>query len=234
MLNTMSYFQLLFLSLTILFLNACQSTDSKNKTTEKSLFINYEVRYLEQEKEMRALAYFKEGDTLTNAKPKAFSNVSFQNSAMDQQNLGERGFRYALNRKGPYSANLDFGYHNDEGMPVKYDLSMPEVGTFSIKEGQIQKSKGATIAWSGEPLDASQSLVFMFTDQNNKAYSISIKGPTKSSEFFIIPNDLSKLTNGEGQLYLVKKQVKRSKEQNRSILSVVEFYTSTIDIKTVE
>ena len=101
---------------------------------------------------------------------------------MDQQNLGERGFRYVLTRKGPYSKNLDFGYHDDNGIPIQYDLTMPEVGTFSIKEGEVQKSKGMTITWEGEPLDAKQSMVFMFTDQKNQAASFSMKGPSKSSE----------------------------------------------------
>ncbi len=218
----------------ILLMSACQTNEKNNQIKAKPLFINYEVRYLEQERELRALAYFKEGDSLEIAVPKEFSNIAFQSSAMDKQDLGERGIRYMLNRKGPFSENLDFSYHNNEGVPINYDLSMPAVGAFSIKEGKIHKNKGVTVVWEGEALDPSQSLVFMFTDKGNKASSTSIKGPTSLSEVFIPAKDLATLTLGDGQLYLVKKQFRKAQDENQAILSVVEYYTSPIDIKVVE
>jgi hypothetical protein len=230
----MKYIYVFGLVQILLLLSACQSDEKTKQTSAKPLFINYEVRYLEQEKELRALAYFKEGDSLEVAQSKTFSNINFQGSAMENQNLGQRGVRYILNRKGPYSSNLDFGYKNDDGTPINYDLSMPEVGDFLIKEGNVSKNKGATIVWNGEALDASQSMVFMFTDKNNKATSTSAKGPTSLSEVFIPSKDLAGLSLGEGQLYLVKKQVRNTTDQNQTILSVVEYYTSPIDFTTVE
>lgn len=230
----MKYIYVFGLAQYFLLLCACQPNEKTNHSTAKPVFINYEVRYLEQEKELRALAYFKEGDSLEVATSKTFSNINFQGSAMENQNLGERGVRYILNRKGPYSSNLDFGYKNDAGVPITYDLTMPEVGEFLIKDGIISKNKGATITWKGEALDASQSLVFMFTDKDNKASSTSIKGPTSLSEVFIPSKKLADLTPGKGQLYLVKKQVQNTTDENQTILSVVEYYTSSIDITTIE
>ena len=221
-------------TLIILVLGACQINEKANHIKVKPLFINYEVRYLEQEKELRALAFFKEGDSLEVAVSKEFSNITFQSSGMKKQNLGERGIRYILNRKGPFSDNLDFSYNNNDGVPINYELSMPTVGDFLIKEGNIYKNKGATIVWNGELLDPSQSLVFMFTDKDNKASSTSVKGPTKLSEVFIPSKDLARLTLGDGQLYLVKKQIRKTIVENQTILSVVEYYTSPIDIKVVD
>jgi hypothetical protein len=230
----MRYIYVIVFAQVFLLLGACRPNQKTNQVKAKPLFINYEVRYLEQEKELRALAYFKEGDSLKSAISKEFSNATFQSSAMEKQNLGDRGSRYILNRKGAFSSNLDFSYKNDEGVPINYDLSMPEVGEFSIKEGNIYKNKGVTISWKGEPLDQSQSLVFMFTDKDNKASSISANGPTQLSEVMIPSKGLTKLALGEGQLYLVKKQVLKTTDQNQTILSVVEYYTSPIDIKVVE
>ena len=230
----MKYIYILGFAQFIFSFSACQSNDKPNRATAKPLYINYEVRYLEPEKELRALAFFKEGDSLEVAVPKEFSNTSFQGSAMDKQDLGEKGFRYILNRKGPFSANLDFSYKNNEGIAVNYDLTMSEVGEFLVREGDINKNKGVTIAWKGEALDPSQSLVLMFTDKNNKATSTTVKGPTKLSEFSVPSRDLAALTLGEGQLYLVKKQVRKTQEDNQSILSVVEYYTTPINIKVVE
>ena len=230
----MKYIYILILTQVFLSMSACQSDEKSNQTNAKTLFINYEVRYLEDEKELRGLVYFKEGDSIQTAVSKEFSNTTFQNSAMKKQDLGARGSRYILNRKGPYSSNLDFSYKNNEGIPFNYDLSMPAVGNFSIKEGDIQKGKGATIEWNGKALDPSQSLVLMFTDKDKQFSSISIKGPSPISQFFIPSSDLDKLTLGNGQLYLVKKQVLKTQEQNQAILSVVEYYTSPIDIKVVD
>jgi hypothetical protein len=224
---------LVFVQLFLLF-GACQSNEKNNEVKAKPLYINYEVRYLEQEKELRALAYFKEGDSLKSAVSREFSNATFQSSAMEKQNLGGRGSRYILTRKGAFSSNLDFGYKNDEGIPINYDLSMPAVGKFFIKGGNIYKNKGTTIVWKGDPLDASQSIVFMFTDKNNKASSASIKGPTKLPEAFISTKNLAGINLGKGQLYLIKKQVRKTTDQNQTILSVVEYYTSPIDVEFVE
>jgi len=230
----MKYIYILILTQVFLSMSACQSDETKNQTNARSLFINYEVRYLEDEKELRGLAYFKQGDSIRTAVSKDFSNVTFQSSAMKKQNLGARGSRYILNRKGSYSSNLDFSYNNNEGIPINYDLSMPAVDAFSIKEGKIQKSKGATIVWNGKALDASQSLVLMFTDKDNQSSSISIKGPSQVSKVFIPSSDLSRLTLGEGQLYMVKKQVLKTQEQNQRVFSIVEYYTSAIDINVVD
>ena len=230
----MKYYIALSLASLFFILNACQSNEKPNQANAKPLFINYEVRYLEQENELRGLAYFKEGDSIEVATPREFTNASFQGSAMDMQNLGDRGIRYILTRKGDFSANLNFGYKNDNEQLIQYELSMPGLGNFSVKETQISKSAGATVLWTGEPLDDTQSLVFMFTDKNNKASSTSIKGPTTASEVFIPSQALANLAAGTGQLYLVKKQVRNSQEENQSIVSLVEYYTAPISVEIVE
>ncbi len=230
----MKYYIALSLASFILLLNACQSNEKSNPANAKPLFINYEVRYLEQEKELRGMVYFKEGDSIEVAKPREFTNASFQGSAMDLQNLGARGIRYILTRRGDFSDNLNFSYKNDEHQSIQYELSMPKPGDFSVSNQQISKSTGATVSWAGEPLDDTQSLVFMFTDMNNKASSTSIKGPTSASEVFIPAQALANLATGSGQLYLVKKQVRNSQEDNQSIVSLVEYYTAPIDVEVVE
>lgn len=216
-----------------LFLNACQPNEKTASSNAVPLFINYEVRYLEKEKEMRALAYFREGDSIQTAQAKDFTNAAFQSSAMDKRNLGNRGFRYELTRKEPYSDNLNFSYHNDNGDPVNYKLTMPAPGDFSVKE-TVSKNNGAMIVWDGAALDATQSMVFMFSDKDGKTASISVKGPTKLSSFSIDPKKLKALSSGKGELYLVKKQVLKTTERHQTILSMVEYYTKAIEIEIVE
>jgi hypothetical protein len=230
----MKYIYVFVLFQAIFLFGGCQTNEKTNQIKAKPLFVTYEVRYLEQEKELRALAFFKEGDSLEVAVQKEFSNITFQSNLMEKQNLGERGTRFILNKKGPFSANLDFSYKNDEGIPINYDLTMPAISEIAIKEGNVDKNKGATVVWKGEALDPSQSLIFMFSDKNNKAQSTTVKGPTELAEVFIPSKDLKGLTLGNGQLYLVKKQIQKTQEDNQTILSVVEYYTSPVDINVVD
>ena len=230
----MKYFYLFCLTPVILMLNACQSDDKTKQENAKPLFITYEVRYLEQEQELRALAYFKEGDSLDVAIPKEVSNPTFQGNAMEKQDLGEKGFRYIYTTKGPYNADMEFGYTNNRGESVKYQLNMSEFGTLSVKEGVLNKNVGATIVWDGDLVTSSQNLIFMFTSTENKATSISIQGPSEAAQAAISPGSLTQLVPGECQLYIVKKQVDKTEDQNQSITAVVEYYSSSIKVDVIE
>ena len=218
--------------LSFLLLNSCQSND--NQKADKPVFVNYEVRYLEQENELRALAYFKEGDSLQALETKEFSNVLFQNNEMKKQNLGEKGFRYIFEKKGPYNPDMSFGYKNDKGDLINYNLSMPKLGDISIKEDNVDKSEGITIVWDGDLISSSQNIIIMFTSKDNKATSISLQGPSEASEVSISSISLEALTPGEGQFYIVKKQVLKTENQNQTIQAVVEYYTAPLNINVIE
>lgn len=223
----MKYINLICFASAILFLNACQTETTEN---ENHLFITYEVRYLEQENELRAYAYFKEGDTLETAQPIEISNPTFQGNAMEKQDLGAKGIRYIFTKKGPYSDNLEFSYKKDKN----YKINMSEVGMLSVKEGVVNKNIGATIVWDGDLVTSSQSFILMFTNEDNSAASISIQGPSEISEVAISPGSLTQLVPGDGQFYIVKKQVQKSEDQNQTITAVVEYYADPIKIQVVE
>jgi len=61
---------------------------------------------------------------------------------------------------------------------------MAPIEQFFIKD-QVSKSKGMTIAVNGGLLSSREKLVLLFSDRNNRAYSITIEGPTTGIEHFI-------------------------------------------------
>ena len=230
----MKYIYFFCLVQVIVLLSACQTNETTKQENAKPLFITYEVRYLEQENELRAIAYFKAGDSLEVVVPVEVSNPTFQGNAMEKQDLGEKGIRYIFNKKGPFNPTMEFGYTNNGGESANYKLYMSEVGKLSVKEGEINKNIGATILWDGDLVTSSQTLIFMFTSNDNKATSISIKGPSEISEVAIFSESITQLVPGECQLYVVKKQVEKTEDQNQTITSAVEYYSSSIKIQVIE
>ena len=74
----------------------------------------------------------------------------------------------------------------------------------------------------------------LFNDENNKAYTVELRGPTNSKEIPITAAQLEKLPIGKGQLYLVKKKLETTTTETIRITAAAEYYTDTIEIEIVE
>ncbi len=214
----------------------CQA-DSKaeSSASTKHIFAKYYVRYLQTEKELKAEAYFKEGDTLSKARSIVLANVIFENTPMEAQNLGKNyGLRYAYRKNGPYRKQYEFKYKDEELGQFSHFLDMSPITDFLIKEGSISKKAGTTLVWKGDPLTDNQELILLFTDQDKKAFPIQISGPTDRTEVFIPNEKITDLSLGEGKLMIVKKQVIESQETNFAKISEMEFYSNKISVDIVE
>ena len=83
----------------------------------------------------------------------------------------------------------------------------------------------------GGQLQAGESLVFLFNDANNRAYSFTLEGPTNGEEYRISAQQLEGLEPGPHQLYLVRKKRMAEKKPGVSILADVEFYTRLVEVE---
>lgn len=195
------------------------------------LFEEYYVRYLEAEKELKAYATFLEGDSLKNAKPKIFfGGVAFQNSGMEVRNLPKGVVKYRIkNDQVSYNNPFTFKYRNEEGETVEERLKMKPLGDFFVKD-PISLSKGMTLVINDGSLSEDEQLILLFSDEKNRAFSIPIMGPTDQIAYGLTSNQIKNLSEGKGQLYLVKKQNKLREENNRIISSNIEFYSKTLEI----
>mgnify|MGYP007059400027 CR=1 FL=1 len=213
---------------------ACKNPAVEPQEKPPHWFANYYVRYLQTERQLKAHASFLEGDSLKNAEPKRFrGGVSFQGKRMEMRNLNNKVFRYLLNEEANYSDSFLFRHRDEEGNYWEYTIKMNPIEDFFVKN-EISKSKGMSLIIKGGILQENEELILLFSDQDSKAASISITGPSNTIEFFIEPEKLHNLTPGPGQLYLVKKQVNQDQEERLSAVSSIEFYSKTIDIEVLE
>ncbi len=226
-------FFLPFCLLAIWLFAACQP--NQNATTEETLFEEYYIRFLEPEKELMAYATFQEGDSLESAKAKIFfGGVSFQGSGMQVRNLPKGIVRYTYKLKSAnYQPPFKFRYKNDLGEQVEEIVQMQGIGKFEVTDS-ISQRKGMNLIIENGNLSENEQFILLFTDQTKRAFSIPIMGPTARNNYRLQASQISKLSKGKGQLYLVKKQNITREEGNRSISCNIEYYSNTIDIEVFD
>lgn len=213
----------------LLFFFIFSACSSDQKQEEQILFARYDIRYLQQERHLRAQVSFSLGDSLTRV-AKDFSTVRVEGKPMERRNLKTNGIRYQYEKNQDYQTPLKFRMIEKDNREIFFTAEMAPIDSFYI-DGPIEKSKNLQFSWVGAPLKANEQLVLLFTDQQNKATSQTLNGPTDQSTSTIPTKYLSELSPGKGQLYLVKKQwINQRKDQVQSE-SLVEYYTKSIDIE---
>jgi hypothetical protein len=226
---------LLYLLFGLLFTLACR--EEEKPAARPRLFADFFVRYLEEEGQIKAHASFAEGDSLKTALPKTFQGgVAFLGSGMQPRQLSDNSVRYVYNAStsgGSFPGSFPFRFKDDEGKQQEFALRMAPVEDFSIN-GDISKSKGMNLTVKGELLSADESFVLLFSDEENRASTITIAGPSNSMEHYFPPENLINLRPGKGRLYLVRKKTEIREESNRRVVSNTEFYSRTIDIEVKE
>lgn len=220
----------LALLVSAVYFSSC-SPDVRAAAKER-VFAELFVRYLSDTRELKAHAIFAVGDSASNAKPKTWpGGVSFLNSGMVARDLQGQMVRYQyINPDSDFPATAVFTYTDDSGQRREHNIEMAPITDFSI-EGNISLNKGMTLQTVGGSLVASESIVLLFSDAKNQASSITIQGPSASSAHFIPGPNLSNLTLGKGQLYLVKKKAMFSQQNEAEQKIVIEYYTSAKDVE---
>lgn len=212
---------------------ACQSESAQ----EVPMYADFFVRYLETEEQIKAHASFYEGDTLTTSKSVTFDDeVTFQNNVMQPRQIMEnRNFRYVYNGKGDYSDTFTFKFPKSTGFGKRaYTVAMAPIEDFSVKNGVVSLSEGMVLEIQGEPFQANESLVLLFTGEHNVSVAAEFEGPFDVAELDVPAVQLLGVEPGKNALYLVKKQVNADKADNMDVTSSVEFYSKIIDVEVVE
>ena len=218
-----------YLFVVVLIFGGCNSYEPSNASP--FLLSEYFVRYLQSQKQIKAHASFFEGDSLATVHPKTFfGGVSFQGSGMVPKDLAGKATRYTLTRKGEYEGKFQFRYKNDENEDQAHVIEMSPIEEFLL-QGDISKSNGMTLIVRGGLLEKKESLILLFSDDQNRASTVTVQGPSNSIEHFIPPTNLANLSLGTGKLYLVKKKEEIVEKGRQRTISVIEFYSNTIDVE---
>ncbi|MCO6479762.1 MAG: hypothetical protein J5I94_24205 [Phaeodactylibacter sp.] len=216
------------------FLGACR--DEAPREAPKHLFGEFFVRYLQAERELKAHASFFEGDTIETAVAKAFAGgASFQDTDMEARNLPGGTIRYTFEKAGmEYADTFRFRFRDDFGQRQEILAAMAPIDTFTIRDGRASRSAGMHLYARGGKLGRGESMVLLFNDENNKAATIMLTGPSAGEEYRIPAAKVETLSPGKNTLYLVKKKRVVERGDSLSTLADIEFYTNTIEVEVVE
>lgn len=214
-------------------LGACRtdSADAKRGASTARLSTELYVRYLETERQLKAHAAFSYGDSLPTLQTNDFpKGVLFQSKSMNPNQLPDRTLRYVYNGTGEYTPNgFVFTYEDPTGKNRTYTLKLAPIEDFSVKG--TATPHGLTLVLKGAPFQANESLILLFLNEKNKAFSSEFKGPFDVEELAVPPAQLAGITPGKHFLYLVKKQITTSTDGNANITSEIEFYSKTIEVQ---
>jgi hypothetical protein len=228
----MKFISATLLVFSILFIQSCKQQEKP--IPYPTVFEDYFIRYLSPSQDLKAQAIFASGDSIEKAQALTFSGgVAFEGSGMIMRKINENLIRYSIDNKMGYNDKFKFKYKNEAGEAVYYEISLNPIDDFFLKS-TVSKSTGLDIVINGGLLSSEESIVFLFSDQNNVAASYTLNGPTTSIEFHLPADDLQNLTPGKGKLYLVKKQLKNEKLDLRDIHAEIEYYTKDVGIEIEE
>ncbi|MEM1319050.1 MAG: hypothetical protein AAGG75_02275 [Bacteroidota bacterium] len=218
-------------------LSACQPStpESNTQTTTaapETQFADFYIRYLQEEGQLRAEATFRKGKSLKESEPMTFSSVFFEGGAMELRDLRNRGIRYKSERSGTYNSNFAFKIQPESGEGEEYELGMSPVDNFTATV-PFSKTKGASLSWQGDALQADEQLVAFFVDKDNKAHLFDFKGPIANNSIVLAAEKLAAVPSGQGKLYLVKKRAQKEEKDQKQIKSLIEFYTHTVAVELV-
>ncbi len=219
----------IFFFLVLVFCYACES-DVPQKQSPQTIFAELFVRYLQNESALKTEATFKEGKDASTATWKEFTDgVKLDGQFMKFKNHKDKLMRYQLKSRNKYAGQYTFEVADQTLKDFKVTLGMTDIKNFQVDNPIIPK-KGMRLSWDGDALQEDEKLVLLFSDENNKAYSCTITGPTPKSEKQISPAILPDMIPGKGQLYLVKKKQVQQNGKNQQVNGNIEFYTNSKEI----
>lgn len=223
----------IYLFLAVLLLaTACEEPRAPEESNH--YFANFFVRYLAVEQQLKSQATFLSGDSLNSARPVSFNTpVLFQGESMDGRKIPGDVVRYSWLNTSAYPEQFQFQFQRLDGEVQQLTAEMSPIRDFFLK-GPLSITEGINLVINGGVLEEEESLVLIFSDETNRATSITVEGPYKTIEYNIPPKELYNLSTGPGKLYLVKKQQRVYDEKNISATSTIEFYSDVIPIEIVE
>lgn len=226
--NKNNYFLALVL---LLLLNACRLSETKEALPKQN--VDLFVRYLQPEQEYKAEAILLEGDSLPLAKSVRFpEGIRFLDKTLTEVQVTENLLRYSAEFGGTYQAQAKFSFRDKHGTAQSIPLSMEALGAIELKipttlEGQVELNLA-----SGGVLKQGESLVLVLTDRSGQASTVTIEGPSTSGSYSFPFISFGNPERGNGEVYLVKKQVRNEQKGKLMVHLVEELYSESLVVRT--
>jgi hypothetical protein len=216
----------------LFFCMACNSDVSTVDTPQR--YEEFFVRYIAGQGQVKATAMFFEQDSVQKARPISMpQGVSFQNRRMTLKPLPGGAERFLIEQQSDYPQSFVFAFSDAQQQPARFEISMPAVKDFSIKDGKCHLADGLHI-FMDAPLSAKESMVIFLTDEAKKASTYEVEGPSEEAAIHLSSDKIAGLVPGQYEMYLIKKAEEVKKEANCTTTGLIEYYSSAINVEIIE
>lgn len=210
---------------------SCKSEQKERLKTEK-LQINFYLRYLQPDKQVKAAISFSTLDTTKKVIPKKMEEVLFQEIVLDGQK-SQNQYQYQTVQEMAFVENYSFGYRTNANANQKLDIRICPILDFIIKKGKISKKVGSSIKLEGKELQKNEALLLLISDKNTKTNTIKIQSLSDKLTINISPEQIANLEVGKATVYIVRQQTIEEKANN-FIKGRTEFYTDAKNIEIID
>lgn len=205
----------------------------RSQEQEKAVFYyaNLYARYLQDEKHIKGTASFSKGSSLASSQSiQMEGGVSFFGHPMEEKKFGN-DTRYIFEQTNADYSNqkMIFYFNGEKGEVEQYQFQMLPIRKVQLI-GSASKSNGLKLSFSGGPIKSNQQLIVLFSDEQKKAHTLTLKGPITDT-IELTADQIKDWTSGKGQLYLVKQENKEEKVDKWLIQTEIEFYSGVIDLE---
>ena len=210
----------------------CNSTP-KDPAKANRLQIDYYVRYLQPEKQLKVNINFTKIDSTGKSVPIKMEEVLFANDALNEKKMGAQ-YRYQLEQEMPFAKNYSLTYRFNQKRMDSLFIAMQAISDFTIKKGKVSKTAGTNLTFERPEQATKETLVLLFSDSNNKTATIKIGNHPQNAPIIILPEQVRHLTLGKGKVYLVKKEMIQRKSTSIELTGLTEYYSAVKDIEIIE
>ncbi len=211
----------------LIFLFSCQS-DTKSITK-----VEVYLRYLATAKELHVeSSFFNRKDTALQAL--SFDNVTFSNHIMKERKLFTNQIRYQLDLDHHEAAKEYFlRFYDKGGDPNEVIIQPILVDSFHF-ENPIKKSEGASFTYFGTPMEATEKLTLIFTNEKNETSKVDIPQMPIGRAIKIRTEAIQSLPSGENEVYLVRTKVNPIETETIKGKSISEYYSKNLKLSITE
>jgi len=223
--------RIVLISILALFLGACVKQEYTEKTSTK-VWVDLYARYLDLDKLYKIEATFLRGDTLPIARSfRPDAKILFGQRDLRARQLSKDLIRYQLDYSGPYQVKETFSVKDETLQFADFELTFPQIDSFSILNGQMSKTDGGEILLASPvALKNHEELIILITDATQQSESFYIEGPFEADRIAIAPSTIASLQEGAAKLYMVRKNKGARIIKDQSLNYQVEYYSKTQDL----
>lgn len=223
-----------FLLPSLISLCVCCKNQTHEANNSPTLFADFYVRYLHDEKLTKAEVSFREGESDSTAVSKDFDEVLFFGRQMEARDWGpEKGILFSTEFTENYPGEYFFQFGDDNAEKRKFSLKMAPLTGYAF-QGPVSKLSGANLTLEGELPGEGEKLILLFSNEENKTGAVEIPDIAGKKSFNIKPQALISLSSGKNLVYLVKKKLEFSTENGINASALIEYYSTSQTVEVLE